>query len=94
MDIEVVEGYENRLKPFEIVIRMWAKPLEIPAQKIVKLASSASDGKTGKVIHEMNFLAMLAGSAREGWRRLFKRPLENIPIKALTVPAAWSMDVE
>jgi NAD(P)-dependent dehydrogenase (short-subunit alcohol dehydrogenase family) len=94
MDIEVIEGYENRLKPFEIVIRMWSKPMEIPAQKIVKLASNASDGKTGKVVQEMNFLAMLAGSTREGWRRLFKRPLENIPIEVLSIPAAWSIDAE
>jgi NAD(P)-dependent dehydrogenase (short-subunit alcohol dehydrogenase family) len=93
-EVEVIQGYENRMKVFETVMRMWAKPLEIPAQKIVKLSSRGTDGKTGKIIREMNFLSMLAGSAREGWRRFFKRPLEHIPIKVHTVPAVRSGDMD
>ena len=93
-DLEVIEGYEDRLNPMETIVRMWAKVPDIPAQKVVQLASSASDGKTGKVLQEMNFLAMLAGSAREGVKRLFKLPLEQIPITLHTVPSAQSVEFD
>ena len=94
MDVDVIEGYEDRLKPMETIVRMWAKPPEIPAQKVVKLASSTSDGTTDKVFQEMNMLSMLTGAAREGFLRLFKRPLEHIPIMTHTVTAAHSVDGE
>ncbi|MDF1514352.1 MAG: SDR family NAD(P)-dependent oxidoreductase, partial [Anaerolineae bacterium] len=54
MNVEVIEGYEERLKPFESIVRMWAKSPDIPARRVVQLASSASDGKTDQVLHEMN----------------------------------------
>ena len=88
MDVDVIEGYEDRLKPMETIVRMWAKPPEIPAQKVVKLASSASNGKTDKVYQEMNTLSMLTGAMSEGLKRLFKRPLEHIPITTHAVTAA------
>ena len=88
-DIEVIEGYEDRLKPMETIVRMWAKAPEIPAQKVVQLASKASDGKTDMVVQEM-----LTGAAREGLRRLFKLPLEQIPITLHTVSAANLDEIE
>ena len=43
-------GYEDKLKAFPMVIRLLAKPAEIPARKVAWLASSATDNMTGKVI--------------------------------------------
>ncbi len=91
MDVDVIAGYENRLKPMETIVRMWAKTPEVPAQKVVRLASSASDGKTGLVLQETNTLSLLIGAAREGLHRLFKRPLENYPVKVHTVPPAYHL---
>ena len=88
MDVEVIEGYEDRLKPMETIVRMWAKSPDIPAQKFVQLASQASDGKTGIVRQEMNAFSMLTGVVREGLGRLFKRPLAHYPVKLRTVEAA------
>ena len=94
MDVDVIEGYEDRLKPMETIVRMWAKTPDVPAQKVVRLASSASDGKTGMVLQETNTLSLLAGAAHEGLRRLFKRPLEHYPVKVHTVPSAQSYEGE
>jgi hypothetical protein len=48
--VHVVAGYEDKLKAFPMVIRLLAKPADIPARKVAWLASSATDNMTGKVI--------------------------------------------
>jgi glucose 1-dehydrogenase len=68
--IEAVEGYEQRLKPLEMVMRMWANPPDVPAQKAVWLASSKTDGRTGLVINELNMRKLISGLLQEGFRRV------------------------
>jgi len=46
-NLHFIEGYEHRLHALRMVNRMFGNPPEVPAQKAVWLASSASDGKTG-----------------------------------------------
>ena len=87
-DLTAVSGYEGGLKAMPTIIRMWAKPPEVPAQKIVWLASSATDGKTGLEINEMSRGILLAGALREGWRRLLRRPAPPLEMKVAVVPAA------
>jgi len=43
--VDAIEGYEGRLTSFDTVIRMFGKPPEVPAEKVVWLGSSATDGK-------------------------------------------------
>jgi NAD(P)-dependent dehydrogenase (short-subunit alcohol dehydrogenase family) len=45
--LESMPGYEARLKPLSTVIQLWANEPEVPAEKALWLASSATDGKTG-----------------------------------------------
>jgi NAD(P)-dependent dehydrogenase (short-subunit alcohol dehydrogenase family) len=77
-DVEVVAGSEERLKVFPTIIRMWARPPEIAAQKVVWIASSETDGQTGKLYNLHSTAHTLTGTLREGWRRLTKqaKPLE------------------
>ena len=67
---DVVSGSEERLKVFPTIVRMWAKPAEIPARKAVWLASSATDGKTGIEGNVFTTWVMLRGAAREGLRKI------------------------
>jgi glucose 1-dehydrogenase len=87
-DLTAVSGYENRLQVMPTIIRMWAKPPEAPAQKIVWLASSATDGKTGLEINEMTRRLMLSGAVREGLRRLTRQPAPSTEMHVATVAAA------
>jgi glucose 1-dehydrogenase len=87
-DLTAVSGYEGGLKAMPTIVRMWAKPPEVPAQKIVWLASSATDGKTGLEINEMSRGILLAGSLAEGWRRLLRRPAPPLEMKVAVIPAA------
>jgi hypothetical protein len=69
------------------IMRMWAKPPETPAEKVVHFASAATDGKTGLFVSEMNAVSMANGALREGVRRLFRRPLEETPMNVQILPA-------
>jgi glucose 1-dehydrogenase len=82
-----IEGHERRLDAMETIVRMWARPPAVAARKAVWLASSATDGMTGKTISVSGPTAMLGGALREGWRRLMRRPLEHIEIQVEVEPS-------
>jgi glucose 1-dehydrogenase len=86
-DVEVISGYEEKLKVMGTIIRMWARPPESSAEKAVWLASPATDGKTGQVAKMMTFGSMLGGALREGLRRL-TRHAPPPPVSLRVVPAA------
>jgi NADP-dependent 3-hydroxy acid dehydrogenase YdfG len=73
-DVEVIEGSEGRLKNFPVVLRMWAKPPEVPAQKAVWIASPATDGKTGLLVNLSSPWTLLQGALKEGLRSLRRQP--------------------
>jgi NAD(P)-dependent dehydrogenase (short-subunit alcohol dehydrogenase family) len=87
-DLTAVSGYEKRLNAMPTIMRMWAKPPEAPAEKIVHLASAETDGKTGVFVSEMNTVSMASGALREGARRLFRRPAEDTPMTIQILPAS------
>jgi NAD(P)-dependent dehydrogenase (short-subunit alcohol dehydrogenase family) len=86
-DLQAVSGYEKRLRVMPTILRMWAKPPEAPAQKVVWLASSATDGKTGVFVSASGPANMAGAALREGVRRLMRRPAAEIPMSVQTLPA-------
>ena len=87
-DLIAVSGYEKRLNAMPTIMRMWATPPEAPARKIIWMASSATDGKTGLVLNAMGPRKMLGGAVREGLRRLLRRPAPPLEFKVAVIPAA------
>jgi NAD(P)-dependent dehydrogenase (short-subunit alcohol dehydrogenase family) len=85
---DVVSGSEERLKVFPTIIRMWAKPADIPARKAVWLASPATDGKTGVEGNVFSTWVMLQGAVREGLHKMTgrKAPAGDIQMKVI---APW-----
>jgi NAD(P)-dependent dehydrogenase (short-subunit alcohol dehydrogenase family) len=83
--VEVIEGSEERLKRFPTIVRMWAKPPEIPAQKALWIASPATDGKTGLLISIFSPWTMLQGALKEGIRSLSRRPAQDLKIRLKTI---------
>jgi NAD(P)-dependent dehydrogenase (short-subunit alcohol dehydrogenase family) len=84
-EVEVIDGYQDRLKVMGTIIRMWAKSPEGAALKAVWLASSATDGQTGKVVKLVGLGSMLGGALREGLRRL-ARQAPPPPVNLKVVP--------
>ena len=84
-DVEVIAGSEHRLNAFPTVVRMLARPAEIPARKAVWIASSATDGKTGLEFSLSTPGSMLGQVLREGLRTARKRPTP-VSINVRTIP--------
>jgi glucose 1-dehydrogenase len=84
-DVEVIAGSEERLKSFPKVLRMWAKPVEVPVRKAVWIASTATDGKTGLVISLLSPWALLQGALKEGLRSMLHQagPEADIHLKTI-----------
>jgi NAD(P)-dependent dehydrogenase (short-subunit alcohol dehydrogenase family) len=87
-DVDVIQGSEEKLKNFPFIVRILAKPAEVPAQKATWLASSATDGKTGLLVSIFSAWAFPVGALREGLRKLFKRPAPPLEIRMKSVPPA------
>ncbi len=84
-NVEVIEGYEDRLKVMGTIVRMWARPPEEAAEKAVWLASAATDGVTGRVVKMVSLGSLLGGALREGLRRLAGQPAPP-PVNLRVVP--------
>jgi hypothetical protein len=83
--VDVVSGYEKAVQPLRTVVQLWGNPPEVPAQRAVWLASSATDGRNGLVERQLNELTMLAGLLRAGLRRLSGAPAPPFTLNVRTV---------
>jgi hypothetical protein len=71
-----------------MVVRILAKPAEIPARKVTWLASPATDGKTGHIVQVSDFGRMLSSVSRVLMAKLFKSKLRPIDIQMESIPGA------
>lgn len=84
--VQAIEGFEDKLRPFETVLRMWGRPPELAAERALWLASAATDGRSGQYVNVLTPGVILSGLFREGLRRLFRRPQPGVDIHITTVP--------
>lgn len=68
--LEAIEGYEKKLNPLRTVIRLWANPPNVPAERALWLASPATDGRTGLVVNVLGLPQIVAGLLRDLGRRI------------------------
>jgi glucose 1-dehydrogenase len=73
--IEAIAGYEKGLDRFGMVIQMWANSPEVPAERVLWLASSATDGKTGLEVTVLDRITLLKGIGRLIANKLLRRPM-------------------
>jgi len=73
--VDVVPGFEEKVQPLNTVIRLWGNLPEKPAEKVVWMASSATDGRNGLVVNYLTFGRMLAGAGKEVWRWITRAPV-------------------
>jgi len=83
--VDVVQGFEQKVKPLETVIRLWGNQPDLPAQKALWLASSASDGKNGLVADVLGPRRLLGGLLREAGRRVTGKPAPDTSLRVRTV---------
>jgi NAD(P)-dependent dehydrogenase (short-subunit alcohol dehydrogenase family) len=89
LNIQVIEGYEDRLNAMEQVLRILSQSPEVSAHKAVWLASAATDGKTGLVARETTRAKKLRNALREAFGELFHRPKRPVDLRITSVPSAF-----
>ena len=84
--VEVVQGYEQKLRIFSTIIRIWANPPSVPAEKAVWLASAATDGKTGLEVRVLTPGKQVAGLLRDLRRLVQRQPPRDTSIQIKITP--------
>jgi glucose 1-dehydrogenase len=93
-NLEAVQGYETKLNPLRFVTRLWANPAEVPAQKAVWIASSATDGKTGLQVRVLTPRFLITGLLREAGRRVTGRADPIAALQVKVVPSALPVRID
>lgn len=83
--VEVIPGFEKSVAPLATVMQIWGNPPEMPAQKALWMASSATDGKTGLSVNYLSTGKMMAGLGKELLRRVTGKPPTVPPMQVHTV---------
>ena len=91
LDVEVVRGFEGRLKSFKTVVQVLSQPPQAPAGQAAWLASAATDGRTGLVLRSLTARWLAGHLLRLGWDRLRGRPARPLDIQIRAVEAAYPL---
>jgi NAD(P)-dependent dehydrogenase (short-subunit alcohol dehydrogenase family) len=91
LDVEVVRGYEDRLKSFKTVVQMLSQPPQAPANQAAWLASAATDGRTGLVLRSLTARWLAGHLLRLGLYRLAGRPGRPLDLQIRAVDAAYPL---
>lgn len=83
--VDVIDGFQERVLPLNTVIRLWGNPPEVPAEKVVWMASSDTDGRNGLVVNYLSFGRMMAGLGKELWRWVTRGPIETPEIQVRVI---------
>jgi len=83
--VQAVTGYESQLRPIRFIAALWGNPAEVPAEKVLWLASAASDGKTGRMLTVLTPGFMLRRILGMGLRWLLRNPIEMMDLNISSV---------
>jgi glucose 1-dehydrogenase len=86
--VQVIDGYQSRLERFPAVIRLLSRQPEAVAGKVVWLASSATDSKTGLEVRAYSTGAMLWRALRVWLGSLGGKPQTPIELNIKVIPPA------
>ena len=79
--VDVIDGFQDKVLPLNSVIRFWGNPPEVPAQKVVWMASSATDRRNGLMVNFLSFGQMMLGVGKEIWRWITRAPITTPTIQ-------------
>ncbi|GLV58912.1 hypothetical protein KDH_57400 [Dictyobacter sp. S3.2.2.5] len=83
--MDAIQGYEKKLSALSTIIRLWGNPPAVPAERVVWLASSATDKKTGLEVRVLGKKEQLAGLWRELQRKRKHQPAPDTTIDVTTI---------
>ncbi|GCE05692.1 SDR family NAD(P)-dependent oxidoreductase [Dictyobacter aurantiacus] len=83
--VDAIQGYEKKLSALSTIIRLWGNPPAVPAERVVWLASNATDKKTGLEVRVLGKKEQFAGLWRELQRRRKHQPASDTSIDVTTI---------
>jgi glucose 1-dehydrogenase len=83
--VDAVSGFEEKLSPLSFIAAMWGNTADVPAEKALWLASSATDGRTGLMVSVLTPGLMLKGLFTVGLRRLLRLPIDLLELNVKAV---------
>lgn len=91
-NVHALSGYEKKMNPLRFVAMLWGNDADVPAQKALWLASSATDGKNGLQVTVLTawFMVSRLLALPFGW--LSKVPKELLELNITSVEPAISGD--
>ena len=89
--VHAVSGFENKVSTIRIVAALWGNEADVPAQKALWLASSATDGKNGQMHSVLTPLFMIGRLFTNGLRMLLRLPVEMMDLKIASVDSALEL---
>jgi len=89
--VHAVNGYEGKMNALRYVVALWGNEADVPARKALWLASSASDGKTGRMFTVLTPGFMLRGILGLGLRWLLRSPIKLMDLNISSVEPAFEL---
>lgn len=90
--VEAVSGYEHKMNPLRFVAMLWGNEADVPAQKALWLASSATDGRSGMQVTVLTAWFMLSRLFALPFGRLMKQHQKLMDLNITSVEPAISGD--
>jgi glucose 1-dehydrogenase len=89
-EVVTFQEHEKRLRGFmPFLVRAGGKKPEVAARKVLWLASSATDGKTGLELRLGSTFSFLLGFLGEGLRSLLRLPARPVEMNVKVIPSAF-----
>jgi len=91
-NVHALNGYENRMTALRFIAMLWGNEADVPAQKALWLASSATDGKSGMQVTVLTTWFMFSRLLALPFGRFSKNPKELMELNITSVEPAISGD--
>jgi NAD(P)-dependent dehydrogenase (short-subunit alcohol dehydrogenase family) len=91
-DVHAISGYEDKMNPLRFVAMLWGNAANVPADKALWLASSATDGKTGLMATVLTPWFMLSRMLTTGLRWLLQRPIEMMELNISSIQPVLELE--
>lgn len=83
--VEATPGFEKKVLPLNTVIRFWGNLPEVPARKVVWMASPETDGRNGLMVNFLSISRMMGGIGKELWRWVTHAPIKTPSIEVRVI---------
>jgi NAD(P)-dependent dehydrogenase (short-subunit alcohol dehydrogenase family) len=91
-NVHALNGYETKMNPLRFIAMLWGNEADVPAQKALWLASSATDGKTGLQVTVLTVWFMVSRLLALPFGRFSNNPKELLELNITSVEPAISGD--